>query len=157
MARGVVATGVTLAAYKQVGEVADILSQLLNDLNAGLLTAITSQAQAEVMDDFLDHGEGYLKAGQKNEAGAVVGVVFEDSIRRACRKRKLPEKNEKLDELISALVGCGVLSTVKAKRARAAAGVRTKATHAQWDEFDNGDVKAAIDFTREFIVAEFER
>jgi len=32
--------------------------------------------------------------------------------------------------------------------------VRTKATHAQWDEFDLSDVSATIDFTNELIDSE---
>lgn len=43
------------------------------------------------------------------------------------------------------------LSGVKAKRARAAADVRTKATHAQWDEFELDDVRSTIEFTRDLI------
>jgi hypothetical protein len=45
-----------------------------------------------------------------------------------------------LDSLIGALTKIGVLTGTKAKRARVAADVRTKATHAQWDDYDIGDV-----------------
>ncbi len=45
-----------------------------------------------------------------------------------------------------------IISQAKAKRARAAAHVRTKATHAQWDEFDLDDVKGTIDFTEDLIL-----
>lgn len=56
----------------------------------------------------------------------------------------------KLDQLISDLEKAGHVMAVKAKRARAAAQ-RTKATHAQWDEFEAADVEAAITITRELI------
>jgi hypothetical protein len=81
----------------------------------------------------------------------IVGVVFEDSVRRVCRKHSIDERDVNLDKLISELVKQNVLTELKAKRARAAAGVRTKATHAQWDEFTPGDVEAALAFTRELI------
>ena len=81
----------------------------------------------------------------------IVGVVFEDSVRRVCRKHSIEERGVSLDTLISELVKQAVLTELKAKRARAAAGVRTKATHAQWDEFAAGDVEAALAFTRELI------
>ena len=55
------------------------------------------------------------------------------------------------DDLISALAKADIISQTKAKRARVGAHVRTKATHAQWDEFDLNDVKGAIDFCRELI------
>lgn len=72
-------------------------------------------------------------------------------MRRVCRKHSIDERDVNLDKLISELVKQNVLTELKAKRARAAAGVRTKATHAQWDEFTPGDVEAALAFTRELI------
>ena len=78
-------------------------------------------------------------------------MVFEAAIRRAHRKHIGSDTGIQLDELISALVKLDFLTETKAKRARAAAHVRTKATHAQWDEFDLNDVGSAIKFTREFV------
>lgn len=78
------------------------------------------------------------------EAGVIAGVVFEDAVRRICRKHSISENGVKLDGLISELVKMNALTEMKAKRARAAAGVRTSATHARWEEFTEGDVEAAI-------------
>lgn len=148
--------GVQNLANRQVGEVSAILASLLVDLKAGVLISIADRARAEVFDDFLDHGEHYYKNGKNNECGVIVGVVFEDSLRRICRKRGILEKDQQLDSLISALASAGVLTATKAKRARVAAHVRAKATHAQWDEFDIEDVRASIDFTREIVASELE-
>lgn len=141
-----------------VGELASLLQNLLKDVEKGLLASLADRARAEVFDDFLDHAKSYLKDGRKNESGVIAGVVFEDSIRRVCRKQNPPivERDVELDQLISALSTKGVLTATKAKRARAAAGVRTKATHAQWDEFDENDVSATIEFTEEFILNQLE-
>ena len=81
----------------------------------------------------------------------IVGVVFEDSIRSISRKVGMPEKGKKLDPLIDQLVRNQTLTPAKAKRAKAAAHVRTKATHAQWDEVDLKDVEAAVTLTEELI------
>jgi hypothetical protein len=113
-----------------------LLSNLLADARAGLISSITDQARAEIFDDFLDHADAYAAENRKNEAGVIGGVVFEDTVRRLCRNRSIAEKDVKLDSLINALVKAGDLSDVKAKRARVAAHVRTKASHAQWDEFE---------------------
>ena len=138
-----------------VGEMAAILKLLLIDADAGLLSSVVDQAQAEVFDDFLDHADAYIADGRKNESGAIAGVVFEDSLRRICRKLHVIENGVKLDALISNLSASGELSAIKAKRARVAAHVRTKATHAQWNEFELEDVKATIAFTRELIESKF--
>ena len=47
----------------------------------------------------------------------------------------------------------GVLTSLKAKRARAVAGPRTSAAHAQWAEIDLGDVAPVIELTKELIGA----
>jgi len=134
-----------------VRAIAAMLRQLISDIDAGLLGSITDRARAETFDDFLDHGHSYLKDGRTREAGVIVGVVFEDAVRRISRKLSIPEAGVKLDALITDLVKHGAITELKAKRARVAAGVRTKATHAQWDEFSAGDVEAALTLTRELV------
>lgn len=135
-----------------VGEFACLLIELQRDIQNGLLASIADRARAETFDNFLDHAKMYLKEELKNEAGVIAGVVFEDSLRRVCRKNGKDDKDEKLDNLISYLSKTEIISQAKAKRARAAAHVRTKATHAQWGEFDGHDVQGAIDFTEELIL-----
>ncbi len=142
--------------HESVGEVSTILANLLRDAKSGLVSSVADHARAEVFDDFLDHAKAYLHEGRKDEAGVIAGVVFEDSLRRVCRKQSIPEQGVKLDELISELRKHNTLSATKAKRARVSADVRTKATHAQWDEFDQKDVETTIRFTDEFIAAHVE-
>nr|WP_300311579.1 hypothetical protein [Halomonas sp.] len=139
-----------------VGEMSEVLTNLLRDAQAGLVASVADNARAEIFDDFLDHAKLYLKQGRKNEAGVIAGVVFEDSLRRVCRKSGIDENGQKLDALISELAKSGYLSATKAKRARVSADVRTKATHAQWDEFDESDVRTTIEFATDFITNHLE-
>jgi hypothetical protein len=142
--------------HAAVGELAAVLQNLLTDADAGLLASVADRARAETFDDFLDHAEAYAKENRKNESGAIAGVVFEDTLRRICAKLGIAEKGAKLDALISELAARGELTAVRAKRARAAADVRTKATHAQWSEFEVSDVQATISFTRELIASKLD-
>lgn len=155
-AERVVARGIHRCAQDQVGEVASILAALLADAKQGLITSIADHARAETFDDFLDHAIAYSKQNKKSEAGVIAGVVFEDSLRRICRKHEIDDKDVSLDNLISELTKRDILSATKAKRARAAAHVRTKATHAQWDEFDIKDVQSCIEFSQEIIANELD-
>ena len=139
-----------------VGKLAAVLKSLMTDADSGMLASVADRTRAEVFDDFLDHADAYYKESRKNESGVIAGVVFEDTLRRICTKEKISQKDVKLDELISALTRERKISAVKAKRARAAAHVRTKASHAQWDGFALEDVKATIDFTRELITAHLD-
>lgn len=143
-------------AHDAVGELAAVLRNLLSDADAGLLASVADRARAETFDDFLDHADAYYRDSLKNESGVIAGVVFEDTLRRICRKQGISEKGQKLDGLISELSSNGELSAVKAKRARVAAHVRTKASHAQWQEFELEDVRATIEFTRELIAAKLD-
>lgn len=142
--------------HSAVGEMAAILRALELDVDAGLIASVANQASAEVFDDFLDHAIAYLSHQRKNEAGVIAGVVFEDTLRRICRNLDMEEKGISLDALISQLSSRGEFTPVKAKRARVAAHVRTKATHAQWDEFEPNDVRATIDFTKEIIESKLD-
>ncbi len=146
-----------LSVNYSVGEITVILRSLLQDIDLGLLASIEDQTKASVFDDFLDHAKEYVKQNLSNEAGVISGVVFEDTLRSICRNLKIEEKGKKLDLLINELVENRVLSQVKAKRARVAAHVRTKATHAQWDEFELSDVKTTIEFTEELILKCLEK
>ena len=130
---------------------------LVKDIQTGLLTSVANPARTGGLDDFLDHAKLYIKDGHKNQAGVIAGVVFEDTLRRVCRRHNISEKGTKLDDLISQLARFGVLSETKAKRARAAADVRTRATHAQWDEFDENDVKTTVEFNEELILEHVDK
>ena len=79
--------------------------------------------------------------------------VFEDTIRRICRVFGVTENGVALDTLISELTKRDppVLTALKAKRARAAAGLRTSAAHARWEEVGLGDVAPVIELTKELI------
>jgi hypothetical protein len=134
-----------------VPQMAALLIRLLEEIEGGLLTTVENHAIPVTFDDFLDHGAEYLKHGRKDEAGVIAGIVFEDTIRRICRVLGIAENRVKLDTLITELTNRGVVTALKAKRARAAAGLRTSAAHARWDEIDLGDVAPVIELTRELI------
>jgi hypothetical protein len=138
-------------ADNRVDNIAAILQQLIADVDDGLLDSIEAQASSVVFGDFLDHAEHYLRGGSHAPAGVIAGVVFEDTIRRACERNKVPQRDVSLDQLISGLRKIDVLTDVQAARARAAAATRTKATHAQWDEFTADDVRATLLLTRELV------
>lgn len=140
-------------AFLSVLDMAAMLTRLLEEIEGGLLTTIENHAIAVTFDDFLDHGAEYLKQGRKDEAAVIAGIVFEDTIRRICRTLEMDEKRVPLDTLITELTKRDTLTALKAKRARAAAGLRTSAAHARWDEIQLSDVNPVIEFSRELMAA----
>jgi hypothetical protein len=137
-----------------VSEMAAMLARLLEEIEGGLLTSIENHAIAATFDDFLDHGAEYLKLGRKDEAAVIAGIVFEDTIRRICRVQQIAENGVALDTLITELRKRDVLTELKAKRARFAAGLRTSAAHARWEQIQLSDVNPVIELTRELMAAQ---
>jgi hypothetical protein len=137
----------------KMSQISALLTRLLEEVDRGLLTTIENHAIAATFDDFLDHGAEYLKHGRKDEAAVIAGIVFEDTVRRICGTLDVGEKGVPLDALITELTKRAVLAPPKSKRARAAAGLRTSAAHARWDEIELTDVKPVIEFTRELMAA----
>ena len=138
-------------ATHKVGYIAECLRAFLPDFDAGLIADFGNRVRAETFDDFLDHAEAYHREGEKQAAGVLAGVVFEDTIRRICRDQNIPEKGEDLEKLINALARKTVITGQQSKQAKVAAHVRTKATHAQWDDYDLGGVAETIQLTRTFL------
>lgn len=135
----------------KITEIGAILSALLVDSDAGLISDFGNKIRAETFDDFLEHADIYRQEGQKQAAGVLAGVVFEDTIRRICRDKGITEKDEDLDKLISTLARQTVITGQQARQARTAAFVRTKATHAQWDEYELDGVAETITLTRALL------
>jgi hypothetical protein len=108
-----------------IDEMIPLMKRLLEEIDAGRLTTIENHAITVTFDDFLDHGAEYLKRGRKDEAAVIAGIVFEDTMRRICRTLDIDEKGVPLDTLITELTKRDVLTALKAKRARVAAGLRT--------------------------------
>jgi hypothetical protein len=152
-AQELVQIGQRASAQEAISATAALLTRLREEIEGGLLTTIENHAIAVTFDDFLDHGAEYLRHSRKNEAAVVAGIVFEDTIRRICRVLEIPENGVALDTLISELAKQDALTALKAKRARAAAGLRTSAAHARWEQIQLGDVNPVIEFTRELMAA----
>jgi hypothetical protein len=134
-------------ADSRVDNISAILGALLLDLEAGIHKSVVEAARAEVFEDFLSQAKHYVgKADRIGPAGVIAGVVFEDTVRRACVRQGItkPGEDVKLDVLIARLKDSDAINDVTAARCRAAPAVRTKATHAQWTEFGRPDVEETI-------------
>lgn len=125
-----------------------IVGDVRDEIGLGLLANFESQVQAGIFEEFIDYADAFLTLKRKNEAGVIAGVTFEDTIRKLCLKNKIAEKSRRLEDLISDLARGDILNALEAKRSRVGAHVRTKATHAQWDEFDESAVREVIEFIR---------
>ena len=138
-------------AFTIIDELVHVLNYLINDIEDGLLVSLENAAKAESFEDFLDHAELYLEDNRKDPAGAIAGVVFEDTIRRLCRLYGIIDNGRSCDDLINAIKSNGKMTSIESKEAKVCADVRAKATHALWNEFNKSQVETTIKFTRRLI------
>jgi hypothetical protein len=139
------------STLERVAAGVSILQALLPDIDAGLLGNLGDRIRAETFDDFLDHAVAYVERGREKEAGVIAGVVFEDTLRRTYASRIRDPKGKPLEDIINDLARQGTITGQQSKMAKVGAHVRTKATHAQRDEFDLEGVKSTIQITRQFL------
>jgi hypothetical protein len=84
--------------------------------------------------------------------GAASSGISKDTIRRIYRNKIADhDQGKELDQLINALARKSVITGQQSKEAKLAAHVRSKATHALWDEFDLHGVQATIQITKQFL------
>ena len=136
---------------KRLRTTASMLEALVTDSDGGLLTGLLNKVRTETFDNFLDHAVEYRKKKYKNQAGVIAGVVFEDTIRKIYSDKIGPHSGKPLEELINGLAKQDIISEQQSKQAKVAAHVRTKATHALWDEFDLEGVDTTIGLTRTLL------
>lgn len=127
------------------------LQHLRRDFDAGILTNLEAQVSAQTFDDILDHAEAYLKEGRHEPAGVLAGVIFEDTVRKLCYKRGIPQEGAALDTLLSELARTSAITSLERKEGTTAAAVRTSATHARWAQFTGEQVEGVLRFTRRLI------
>jgi hypothetical protein len=126
---------------------------LLEDVEKGLVGTITNKIRAETFDELLDLAVAYRGRDGKDQAGAVVSIVFEDTMRKIYADKIDKVMRPQLEEVIVALTKKEVITEEQATQARAAALVRNKALHANWNGFTMDGVDATIKFTKALIEA----
>ena len=141
---------------QQIAKTWHVLGVLEHDIDNGLCQSISNEAIANTLGDFLDHAEEMTKVGQIDVASVLAGVAFEDAMRKAASIMNVDSKAS-IEDIIVTLTKSGFLSKLEASRARTAAGVRTSATHAKWDELSKGATDACIHFTRDLISMSLKR
>jgi hypothetical protein len=134
-----------------VERVYGLLTAAQRDWSDGLLRQIEYMVAAATFDEFLDHAAEYHKGGKKVEAAVLASAVLEDTVKKIAAKNDIAFNGLALEQLVDELTRSQVFTLVKAKRVKAAAGVRNHALHAEWDQFDIKDAGTLIGTIRELL------
>lgn len=119
------------------------------DYEGGYLRATRSLIQAEVFDSELEQANELYKAGYKNPAAVVAGVILETALRELCDQAGLP--HGKLDKMNADLAKSGKYNKLQQKRITALADIRNSAAHGKNTEFSDMDVEDMIRDIERFL------
>ena len=117
-----------------IQQIFGLLKSVKEEWENGMLGQIEYSISGATFDDFLDHAEEYHKGNKKTESSVLASAVLEDTVKKICKKNNIETNGKRLDNLIDDLVKRNILTPVKAKRAKASAGVRNRASHAEWEK-----------------------
>ena len=145
----------TFPATKMVPILA-ILKSAAAEWAAGLIGSLEFHFIGLAFEDFLRLAGEHNENGRHEVAAILASAVLEDTVKRLCRRHDIASEGKTLDNLISALKTKQILGKVKAERLRAHVKVRNQAFHAQWDEFDQRDLRQMIEDLEELIEIHFE-
>jgi uncharacterized protein YutE (UPF0331/DUF86 family) len=139
----------------RVAAILGVLKSAASEWTAGLIGTLEFHFIGLAFEDFLRLAAEHNDGGKREVAAVLASAVLEDTVKRLCRKHEVSSDNKTLDTLISALKTKQVLGKVKAERLRSHVKVRNQAFHAQWDEFDQRDLRQMIEDVEELLETHF--
>jgi uncharacterized protein YutE (UPF0331/DUF86 family) len=138
-----------------VANILGVFKSAAAEWSHGLMNSVEFYFVGLAFEQFLEHAAHYNEQGRKMEAAVLASAVLEDTIKRLCRKHDVVTDDKSLDTLINALKASRIVSKVKSERLKAYASLRNQAFHAEWNAFDDRDLRQMIDGLEELLAAHF--
>jgi len=139
----------------RIATVLGVLESAATEWRNGLISSLELRFAGLVFEDFLRQARIHNDEGRTREAAILASAVLEDTVKRLCAKHNIVADGKGLDASINALKGKEILGRVKAERLRSFAALRNQAFHAQWDAFDEGDLRHMIEGLEELLEMHF--
>ena len=131
------------------------LRELKEAIGAGLVVNVQSEAQGEVLGDFLDLARKAIAEEQKNVAAVLACAALEDALKRCASERGLEVEDKDMSEVVNALKAEGIIRGAQGRILSGYVRIRNKTFHAEWDAVDAASVNAIIAFTEIFLLQQF--
>jgi len=138
----------------------DLLQRVKKDVDDGWLLNIKGVVSAELFTDFLDMAEHLLDEDYKDPSAVIIGSVLEENLRQLSLKNGLPisqidSKSGKMKPLKAEFLNTelsknNVYNLLYQKSVTAWIDLRNKAAHGQYGEYDINQVRAFLQFVRDF-------
>ena len=131
------------------------LRELKAAISEGRIVNIQSEAQGEVLGDFLVLARKALDEEEKDVAAVLACAALEDALKRYARDQGLNVQDKNMQTVVKALKSKGVIPSLQGKLLDGYVQIRNKTFHAQWEEIDAAAVNSIIGFTEIFLVQHF--
>lgn len=128
-----------------------ILQAAQRDFEGGYLFDLRSLVAAELLGDFIDQAETLVEEGYHVAAASLAGAVLEDTLRKLCSRKEIPEPEQtKIDKLNADLAREQVYDKLVQKRITALADIRNNADHGHFEKVSREDVEDMVKWVRRF-------
>ncbi len=147
--------------HAHMSSIIGVVRALLGDVKAGHLQSLVEQIHGELFADFLEMAQHLVDTGYKDAAGVIAGSALETHLRVLCAKTGIPAELAKADgstapkkaELMnSELAAANAYSKLDQKSVTAWLGLRNKAAHGQYADYQVDQVSLLIAGVRDFLV-----
>jgi hypothetical protein len=144
--------------YSMIGAVRGALTNLRQEVEAGLLTSVEHEVASDVLSDLVRLARVALEEtteGAKNVAAVLAAAAYEDTIRRIAKEHAGVIERDKLDGVIDKLKNAGLLVSPQLGIALSYLSFRNHALHAEWDKIDRASVTSVLAFVQQLLLKHF--
>ena len=131
------------------------LLNIREELDAGLIRRIATEAAGEVIGDLVALAKSELKAGYSNVAAVLAAAALEDALKRKAAELGINVQNKTLDSLINSLKSKGFFKGAQVPIVSSYVKLRNSAMHADWDKIDDADISSLLGFLEPFLIQHF--
>ena len=135
-----------------------VLTNLKEEIEAGLTGSLRHQITGEVLTDFVALAKSVLNEqgdGAKNVAAVLAAAAFEDTIRRMGENLAGVIGKDDLSNVLTKLKDAGVIQSPQVGIAQSYLSFRNHALHANWDKIQREAIHSVLGFVEQLLLKHF--
>lgn len=131
------------------------LLNIQEELDAGLIRSIATEAAGEVIGDLVALAKAELKARYIQVAAVLASAALEDALKRKAEEMGLNVQGKSLNNVISSLKSKSFFKGAQVSIVSSYVKLRNAAMHAEWEKIQEADVSSLIGFLEPFLLEHF--
>ena len=135
--------------------VAGALQSFRDDIDAGIVGNIQTQAQGEVYGNLVGMAKDAMDGGFKEVAAVLASASLEDSLKKLAEANGLNIDDKGIPEVISALKGARLVTGSQGKLLQGHYQTRNNAMHASWGKISMEQVGSLIGYVEHLLLEHF--